>query len=122
MRSHAVFFENRDRLLNSEVAQLFFAAVSLQAKRLMSNEHFTVDGTLIQAWASQKSFPPKDGWEQDGHDTNFHSGTRSNDTHESTSDPDGILVRSESRYAFRAITYSPIALPSGMKLCTTRFL
>ena len=54
--NHAVFSKNRDRLLTSEVAQQFFAEVNRQAKRFMSDEHFTVDGTLIQAWASQKSF------------------------------------------------------------------
>jgi transposase len=53
--NHAVFSKNRDRLLNSEVAQHFFAEVNRQAKKFMSDEHFTVDGTLIQAWASQKS-------------------------------------------------------------------
>ena len=52
--NHAVFSKNRDRLLNSEVAQHFFAEVNRQAKKFMSDEHFTVDGTLIQAWASQK--------------------------------------------------------------------
>ena len=57
---HSVFSKNRDRLLTSEVAQRFFAEVNLQAKKFMSDEHFTVDGTLIQAWASQKSFRPKD--------------------------------------------------------------
>ncbi len=58
---HAVFSKNRDRLLSSAVAQQFFSEVNRQAKRLMSDEHFTVDGTLIQAWASQKSFRSKDG-------------------------------------------------------------
>jgi len=52
--NHAVFSKNRDRLLNSEVAQRFFTEVNRLAKRFMSDEHFTVDGTLIQAWASQK--------------------------------------------------------------------
>ena len=61
MWNHAVFSKNRDRLLNSETLQEFFAAVKVQAKRFMSDDHFTVDGTLIQAWASQKSFRPKDG-------------------------------------------------------------
>ena len=54
--NHAVFSKNRDRLLTSDVAQQFFAAVTAQAKRFMSDDHFTVDGTLIGAWASQKSF------------------------------------------------------------------
>jgi len=59
--NHAVFSKNRDRLLTSDVAQRFFSEVNKQARRFMSDEHFTVDGTLIQAWASQKSFRSKDG-------------------------------------------------------------
>jgi transposase len=66
--NHAVFSKSRDRLLNSEVAQQFFAAVNKQAKRFMSDDHFTVDGTLIQAWASHKSFRAKDGSDSDGGD------------------------------------------------------
>src|ERR1700687_4474883 len=62
--NHAVFSKNRDRLLNREVAQQFFAAVNQQAKRFMSDDHFTVDGTLIQAWASHKSFRAQDGSDQ----------------------------------------------------------
>jgi transposase len=89
--NHAVFSKNRDRLLTSDVAQQFFAAVIGQAKRFMSDEHFTVDGTLIQAWASQKSFRKKDGSDDDG--TNFHNSKRSNDTHESTTDPDARLYK-----------------------------
>jgi transposase len=89
--NHAVFSKNRDRLLTSDVAQAFFAAVIQQAKRFMSDEHFTVDGTLIQAWASQKSFKKKDGPDGDG--TNFHGSKRSNDTHESTTDPDARLYK-----------------------------
>src|ERR1700730_1882258 len=73
--NHAVFSKNRERLLTSDVAQQFFAAVNQQAKRFMSDEHFTVDGTLIQAWASQKSFRKKDGSDEDG--TNFHGDKRS---------------------------------------------
>ena len=92
--NHAVFSKNRDRLLNSEVAQQFFAAVNKQAKRFMSDDHFTVDGTLIQAWASQKSFRAKDGSDGDGGDgANFHGQKRVNDTHESTTDPDARLYK-----------------------------
>jgi len=58
--NHAVFSENRDRLLNSEVALWFFTEVNRQTKKFMSDEHFTVDGTLIKAWASQKNFRAKD--------------------------------------------------------------
>jgi transposase len=57
--NHAVFSKSRDRLLTSDVAQRFFAEVNKQAKRFMSDEHFTVDGTLIQAWAWQKSRLPR---------------------------------------------------------------
>ena len=90
--NHAVFSKNRDRLLNSEVAQRFFAEVNRQAKKFMSDEHFTVDGTLIQAWASQKSFRPKDG-DGPGDGTNFHGQKRSNRTHQSTTDPDARLYK-----------------------------
>ena len=89
--NHAVFSKNRDRLLTSEVAQQFFAEVNQQAKRFMSDEHFTVDGTLIQAWASQKSFRKKDGPDDDR--TNFHGQKRTNETHESTTDPDARLYK-----------------------------
>jgi transposase len=89
--NHAVFSKNRDRLLTSEVAQQFFAEVNRQAKRFMSDEHFTVDGTLIRAWASQKSFRKKDGSDDDG--TNFHGRQRKNETHESTTDPDARLYK-----------------------------
>jgi transposase len=90
--NHAVFSKNRDRLLNTDVAQRFFAEVNRQAKKFMSDEHFTVDGTLIQAWASQKSYRSKDGSDScDG--TDFRGQTRSNDTHQSTSDPDARLYK-----------------------------
>jgi len=90
--NHAVFSKNRDRLLNTEVAQRFFAEVNRQAKKFMSDEHFTVDGTLIQAWASQKSYRSKDG-SDDGDGTDFHGQQRSNKTHASTSDPDARLYK-----------------------------
>jgi len=100
--NHAVFSKNRDRLLTSEVAQQFFAAVNEQAKRFMSDDHFTVDGTLIQAWASHKSFRKKDGSDDDG--ANFHGQKRKNDTHESTTDPDARLYKksygTESKLAY----------------------
>ena len=100
--NHAVFSKNRDRLLTSEVGQQFFAAVNEQAKRFLSDEHFTVDGTLIQAWASQKSFRKTGGSDGDG--ANFHGGKRSNETHESTTDPDARLYKKsygrESKLAY----------------------
>ena len=101
--NHAVFSKNRDRLLTSDVARRFFAAVTVQAKRFMSDEHFTVDGTLIQAWASQKSFRKKDGGD-DGGGTSFHDQKRGNETHESTTDPDARLYKksygTESKLAY----------------------
>ena len=101
--NHAVFSKNRDRLLTSDVAQQFFSGVLEQARGLMSDDHFTVDGTLIQAWASQKSFRPKDG-SDDGDGMNFHGQKRSNETHESTTDPDARQYRKsygkESKLAY----------------------
>ena len=97
--NHAVFSKNRDRLLNQEVAELFFRQVKAQAKGLMSDDHFTVDGTLIEAWASHKSFQKKDGGEG-GPDAggpnagrNFHGEKRSNETHESKTDPEARLYK-----------------------------
>ena len=102
--NHAVFSKNRDRLLTSELAQQFFSEVNKQAKRFMSDEHFTVDGTLIQAWASHKSFRAKDR-SDDGDGSDFHGRKRSNDTHESsTTDPDAQLYKKsygkESKLAY----------------------
>jgi transposase len=101
--STTVFTKNRDRLLNQETARSFFRRVVERARDLMSDEHFTVDGTLIEAWASQKSFQRKDGGpEDDGR--NFRGQSRKNDTHASTTDPDARLYRksngAESRLAY----------------------
>src|SRR5215216_3860246 len=98
-----VFTKNRDRLLNQDIARSFFRRVVDRAQALMSDEHFTVDGTLIEAWASQKSFQRKDGGpEDDGRD--FRGQERKNDTHASTTDPDARLYRksngAESRLAY----------------------
>jgi transposase len=92
--NHAVFSKNRERLLNQEVAQLFFRLVNARAKGLMSDEHFTVDGTLIEAWASHRSFQRKDGGEG-GPDAgrDFHGDKRSNQTHESKTDPEARLYK-----------------------------
>jgi hypothetical protein len=68
--NQAAFFKNRDRSLTSDVAQRLFAEVNKQARKFVSDEHFTVDGTLIQAWASQKSFRSKDG-SDDGDGTDW---------------------------------------------------
>jgi len=90
--NHAVFSKNRERLLNQEVARSFFDRVLKQAKEHLSDEHFTVDGTLIEAWASQKSFQKKDGRDAGG-GHNFHGQKRTNDTHASKTDPDAKLYR-----------------------------
>jgi transposase len=89
--NHAVFSKNRERLLNHDVARQFFARVLEQAKPHLSQEHFTVDGTLIEAWASQKSFQKKDGG--DDAPGQFRGEKRSNDTHQSKTDPDAKLYR-----------------------------
>jgi transposase len=100
-----VFSKNRDRLLEGEIAELFFDEVLAEAKDadLLSDEHFTVDGTLIEAWAGMKSFKRKDGSGGGPEDSdpgnptvNFHGETRSNDTHQSTTDPDARLARKGS--------------------------
>jgi len=97
---HSVFSKNRDRLLTTEVAQDFLAALLAEpkVKRLLSSEHFSVDGTLLKAWASMKSFRPKDGsgnpptGGRNG-ERDFKKEARSNETHESTTDPDARLHR-----------------------------
>jgi transposase len=97
-----VFSKNRDRMLKSDVARLFFQAVVEQARLLglLSDEHFSVDGTLIEAWASQKSFQKKDNGNSDNNtmdsgngSVDFHGEQRTNDTHESKTDPDARLYR-----------------------------
>ena len=95
-----VFTKNRNRLLEGDVAREFLAKVvgQAQAKGLTSDEHFTVDGTLIEAWASLKSFQRKDQKNTPPDDpgnpsVDFHGEKRSNQTHESTTDPDARLAR-----------------------------
>src|SRR5690349_18047317 len=93
--NHAVFSKNRERLLNQDVAQTFFGRVLAQAKAHLSDEHFTVDGTLIEAWASQKKFQKKDGGGE-GDGSQFRGERRRNDTHESKTDPEAKLYRKGS--------------------------
>lgn len=103
---HSVFSKNRDRLLEGDIAAKFLSAVLAQrkVKKLLSSDHFSVDGTLIEAWASMKSFVPKDGGnpaagkdDSEGGGRNaerdFHGEKRKNDTHSSTTDPDARLFR-----------------------------
>ena len=95
-----VFTHNRDRLLEADVAHEFLAALLAlpQIKKLLSSEHFSVDGTLLEAWASPKSFRPKDGSDQPpgpgrNAEHDFRGHKRKNDTHASTTDPDARLFR-----------------------------
>jgi transposase len=98
---HSVFSKNRDRLLEGDIAAKFLAAVLArsQVQKLLSTEHFSVDGTLIEAWASMKSFKPRDGSDEppaDGgrnNEADFHGHKRSNETHASTTDPDARLYK-----------------------------
>jgi transposase len=102
-----VFTKNRERLLEGDVARQFLATLLARprVKALLSDEHFSVDGTLIEAWASMKSFRPKDDRRDDGRggagsgeagrngERDFHGETRRNDTHASTTDPEARLYR-----------------------------
>lgn len=113
---HSTFSANRKRLMEHETAKEFFFGVVEQAKkkRLMSDEHFTADGTLIEAWASQKSFRRKDGKDKKGTPpddpgnptVDFHGEKRSNETHESTTDPEARLAKKgagkEAKLSFSA--------------------
>jgi transposase len=94
------FTKNRDRLRDGDVADAFFAEVlaAIKTDGLLSDEHFTVDGTLLEAWASHKSFKPKGAAGRPPDDpknptVNFHGETRRNDTHQSTTDPDARLYK-----------------------------
>src|SRR5579863_3403477 len=91
--NHAVYSKNRERLLNEEIAESFFQRVLERARPYMSDDHFTVDGTLIEAWASHKSFRHKDGGNDSGPGGDFHGEKRTNQTHASSTDPDARLYR-----------------------------
>ncbi len=99
---HSTFSKNRDRLIAHDVATQFFVTIRRMAEQtdLLSNEHFSVDGTLVEAWASMKSFRPKDDQDQDPPSTggrnvevDFKGQKRKNDTHQSTTDPDTRLFK-----------------------------
>ena len=99
---HSTFSKNRDRLLEGDIAAKFLAAILAQpqVKRLLSRDHFSVDGTLIEAWASMKSFKPKDGSDNEppagggrNAEADFHGHKRTNETHASTTDPDARLYK-----------------------------
>ena len=103
----STFSKNRRRLLDHDVADEFFAAVVRQAKlrRYVSSDHFSVDGTLLEAWASQKSFQPKDQPPSDqpavgrNVEVSWHGQKRSNGTHQSTTDPEARLYRKSNNTA-----------------------
>lgn len=93
--NHSVFSKNRDRLIGHDAVTVFFESTVEMARRrgLLSSEHFSVDGTLIQAWASHKSFRPRDGGDDDRPPGNWHGEKRCNETHQSTTDPEARLYR-----------------------------
>jgi transposase len=98
--SHSTFSKNRDRLLRGDIAGAFFVAIQERARAagLLSDEHFTVDGTQLEAWASVKSFQPRDAPPPDDPDrgnptVNFKGQPRKNDTHVSRTDPEARLYR-----------------------------
>ena len=107
---HSTFSKNRDRLLDADVAAKFLEAVLRhpKVKRFLSDDHFSVDGTLVEAWASMKSFRVKDGSDEPpspgrNGERDFHGQKRANDTHESKTDPDARLYRKgkgQSRLCF----------------------
>ncbi|MBU2754820.1 IS5 family transposase [Acidithiobacillus sp. CV18-2] len=90
-----VFTKNRDRLLDNGTVQRFFQTILVQARHqgFLSEEHFSVDGTLLEAWASQKSFQPNDPEDRQGGGSDFRGQKRSNDTHASVTDPDCRLYK-----------------------------
>lgn len=115
----SVFSKNRSRLIEHEVSREFFAEVvrDARARKLISEEHFTVDGTLIESWASLKSFVSKDkqdrddsndgnGFKSSNPEVDFHGDRRTNETHSSTTDPEALLIKKgkgkEAKLAFCA--------------------
>lgn len=121
---HAVFSKNRERLLNEEMAEDFFQRVLKIAEPYQANEHFTVDGTLIEAWASHRSFRPKGAKPGDGTgngEVNFHGERWSNATHQSTADPEARLYK-KSQGSEAKLSYLGYALMENRHelLVTTR--
>jgi hypothetical protein len=117
-----VFSKNRDRLLSGDIAEKFFVQVLQQARAhdLLSDEHFSVDGTLLEAWASQKSFQRKDQGPRPPPDdagnptVNFHGEERRNDTHQSTTDRDARLARKSGGVSIRMCFPRTDILPCGL--------
>ena len=121
-----VFTKNRDRLLDHGTIQEFFRSVLEQARRqnLLSEEHFSVDGTLLEAWASQKFFKPKDPEDRQGDGSYFRGKTRSNETHASVTDPDARLYKkapgeaSRLAYLGHVLMDNPHGLIAGQQVTT----
>ena len=119
------FTKNKERMLESDVARLFFEGVVAIAKQrgLMSAEHFTVDGTLIEAWASLKSFKKKGSKDPTPPDdpgnptVNFHGEKRGNETHESTTDPEARLYRKGDNHAARLCYSAHVLMENRNGLC-----
>lgn len=124
------FTHNSQRVLSAEVAKLFFAEVYELSRQAgwTSDHHFTADGTLIEAWASLKSFVRKDGQDQDKVDSakdddpgnptiNFHGEKRGNDTHRSTTDPDSVLYRKTYGQASRLCFGTQVLMENRHGLC-----
>lgn len=114
---HSTFTKNRDRLLDGDIARQLFARVLDQARAaaLLSDEHFSVDGTLIEAWASMKSFRPKDGSGKPpgpgrNGERDFRGEQRKNDSHASTTDPDARLFRKAQGQASRLCYQSHVLM------------
>jgi transposase len=123
--NHAVYSKNRERLLNEEIAEGFFRKVLERAKPFMSDEHFTVDGTLIEAWASHKSFRRKDGQGKPpgpGGEVDFHGEKRNNKTHESTTDPDARLFRKSQGSEAKLSYLGPVLMENRNGLLVQTFL
>jgi transposase len=115
-----VFTKNRDRLLEGDIACRFLAAILVdpQVKPLLSDEHFSVDGTMIEAWASMKSFKPKDGSGEPpaagrSGEVDFRGQPRSNETHASTTDPDARLYKKAAGQAAKLCHLGHVLMENG---------
>jgi transposase len=121
---HSTYTKNRDRLIEHEVVRELFGQVMQQARQaqLLSDEHFSVDGTLIRAWASHKSFVPKDGppppssGSRSNPEVDFKGKKRSNDTHASTSDPDARLFAKSNKQESVPAYLGHVLMENGSKL------
>src|SRR5262249_61497845 len=118
-----VFTKNRERLLQGDIARAFFERVLAQAQRqhLLSAEHFTVDGTLIEAWAGLKSFkrkgtPPSPPDDPGNPKVNFHGERRSHATHESTTDPEPRLARKGHQHEAKVAYQGHVLMETGTGL------